>query len=402
MRTDVEVRWIPVREVGDVRMGKQLSPASRDASGQRPYLRVANVLQGRIDYADVKTMGFSDAEREAYSLKPGDILLNEGQSLELVGRSAIYDGVEGEFFFQNTLVRFRPSCLVLSAYAQVIFERWLTNGVFAAIAKQTTSIAHLGGERFASLAFPLLALSEQRRIVEVIDAVSAHERAIEASIAKLRSVRQGFLLASMASIGGGELPRGWARIPLKDVVPQVDYGISNALDQDPPGIAVLRMNNLSNGRPELSDLRYSSMPVPGRLELRRGDVLFNRTNSIDHVGKAAIWRTELPRATFASYLVRINPDETRLTPEYLVEWLMNPLIRQRVQSIATVAVQQVNVNPARLRELEIDMPVDRAEQRRIIDVLSLCDEQIQGEQAKLEKVRVLKLGVADDLLAGCS
>lgn len=203
MRADTEVRWVPVREAGDVRMGKQLSPTSRNAAGQFPYLRVANVHLGRIDYADVNTMSFSGRERETYGLKPGDILLNEGQSLELVGRSAIYEGADGEYYFQNTLVRFRPNGQVLSAYAQVIFERWLARGVFAAIAKQTTSIAHLGGERFAALEFPLLPLADQGRIVAVIDAVTAQERAIEASIAKLRSVRAGLLLSTASSMAGG-------------------------------------------------------------------------------------------------------------------------------------------------------------------------------------------------------
>lgn len=243
-------------------------------------------------------------------------------------------------------------------------------------------------------------LHEQRRIVEVIEAASVQERAIKASIAKLTSLRQGALLAAMASVGDGELPADWVRVPLKDVVPKAEYGISEALDRDPRGLPVLRMNNLQNGRPELSELRYSPVPVPERLELRHGDVLFNRTNSIDHIGKSGMWRDEIPRATFASYLVRINPDASRLIPEYLVEWLMHPLIRQRVRSISTVAVQQVNVNPTRLRELEIDMPADPAEQRRIVDSLYSCDEQIENEQAELAKLRVLKTGIVDDLLTG--
>lgn len=113
-----------------------------------------------------------------------------------------------------------------------------------------------------------------------------------------------------------------------------------------------------------------------------------------------MWREEIPEATFASYLVRINPDATRLIPEYLIEWLMHPLIRQRVRSISTVAVQQVNVNPTRLRDLEIDMPIDVAAQRRIVDSLHSCDEQIEGEQAELSKLRTLKQGLVDDLLAG--
>ena len=72
-----------------------------------PYLRVANVFDGWIDYSDVLEMDFTPTERETFSLLPNDLLLNEGQSLELVGRSSMYLGKPNRYCFQNTLVRFR-------------------------------------------------------------------------------------------------------------------------------------------------------------------------------------------------------------------------------------------------------------------------------------------------------
>ncbi|MGW1106671.1 restriction endonuclease subunit S [Streptomyces sp. NPDC002540] len=396
-----EICWVPVGEVGEVRMGKQLSPASSQADGMHaPYLRVANVLDGRIDYSDVKTMSFSPLERQKYGLEPGDILLNEGQSLELVGRSAIYDGPGGEYCFQNTLIRFRSRPSVVPAYAREVFRGWLNDGTFASIAKKTTSIAHLGGDRFAKLAFPLAPLVRQRRVVEILDAVTESERAVEAAIEKLRTVRSGIVLRSMASVVSSEIPGEWERVALREVVPSVDYGISVALDEDSRGIATLRMNNLLDGHPELSDLRFCPKDVKSKQLLRVGDVLFNRTNSIEHVGKSGIWGGELEVATFASYLVRLNPNVERLDPCYLVEWLQHPVIRQRVRSIATIAVQQVNVNPSRLRELLIDFPSDLQEQVRIVASLKACDRRISAERESLAKIRAMKQGVSDALLNG--
>ncbi|MEU3191094.1 restriction endonuclease subunit S [Streptomyces sp. NPDC006992] len=189
----VEVAWTPVRDVGEVRMGKQLSPDSRAAGGQRPYLRVANVFAGWIDYSDVNIMGFTRAERSVYGLAPGDILLNEGQSLELVGRSAIYRGGVGEYCFQNTLVRFRSGGRVIPEYAQLVFEYWLQSGVFAAISKKTTSIAHLGGDRFSALRFPLVSLSEQRESVASLARCDESIRAEMGELAKLRKLKQGLV-----------------------------------------------------------------------------------------------------------------------------------------------------------------------------------------------------------------
>ncbi|AXK32959.1 restriction endonuclease subunit S [Streptomyces armeniacus] len=399
MSGDDGVRWVPVGELGEVRMGKQLSPSSLNSGRPHPYLRVANVLHGRIDFSDVKTMGFTSSELATYSLKPGDILLNEGQSLELVGRSAVYDGPEGEYCFQNTLVRFRVGPDVLPGYAQQIFTHWLANSVFAGIAKKTTSIAHLGADRFARLKFPLRPIAEQRRIVEALGSVADTERAVESTIAKLRSMREATLLSAIPLDGHSTKP-GWTNVPLKEVVPSVQYGISEALDRDERGLPTLRMNNLRNGKPDVTELRYCPTPVREDLLLKGGDVLFNRTNSIDHVGKAGIWRGELPRATFASYLVRLHPDTKRLSPEYLVEWLRHPLTVQRVRAIATVAVQQVNVNPSRLRELTIALPIAPDRQHQIVSTLASMDDRINRELEALAKTRKLKRALADDLLSG--
>ncbi|WP_326742200.1 hypothetical protein [Streptomyces sp. NBC_01768] len=192
-RSEFSVDWSPVRDVGSVRMGKQLSPDSRAAGGQFPYLRVANVLAGCIDYSDVNTMGFTSSERSTYQLQPGDILLNEGQSLELVGRSAIYRRGVGEFCFQNTLVRFRAGEGLDPNYAQVVFGYWLRIGVFAGIAKKTTSIAHLGGDRFGSLQFPLVSPDAQSGLVSAIAACDGDIESGQDEIRKLRALKLGLV-----------------------------------------------------------------------------------------------------------------------------------------------------------------------------------------------------------------
>ncbi|WP_367044377.1 restriction endonuclease subunit S [Streptomyces sp. Je 1-332] len=191
--SDGDGAWPTVREVGEVRMGKQLSPSSKAFGTQLPYLRVANVFEGEISYGDVKEMGFSPSERQTYKLEPGDILLNEGQeNLHMVGRSAIYEGAPGAYCFQNTLIRFRPGVDVLSDYAQAVFVAWRWRGVFARVAEKT-SISHLGGTRFASLAFPKVSLESQRSIVGKLAAWDERIASEQGALAKLRSVKSGVI-----------------------------------------------------------------------------------------------------------------------------------------------------------------------------------------------------------------
>lgn len=335
------------------------------------------------------------------ALQDGDLLVSRANTRTLVGMAGIYRDVGTPCIYPDLMMRIRPSGRYLVEFLELVLRSPRTRRRLMAMAQGTSeSMVKISGGVLRQLPVPDVPVAVQRRIVKALDSLAKLERGVEASIAKLHGLRQSALLSSMESVSRDKPLPGWERVLLKDVVPSAEYGISEALGRDARGVPVLRMNNIQSGRIDTDELRYCPVPVPVKLFLRRGDVLFNRTNSMEHIGKAAIWRDELPSATFASYLVRLIPDLHRVTPEYLVEWLMHPLIRQRVRSISTVAVQQVNVNPSRLRELEIDLPVDLAEQRRIVATLEACDKQIGRENEELNKLRVLKQGLVDDLLTG--
>ncbi|MFF8020716.1 restriction endonuclease subunit S [Streptomyces sp. NPDC007896] len=360
-----------------------------------PWVKTLDLNEGSLEATDESLTEVAVAETGVRVYPAQVVLLAMYGGWEQIGRTAILAvpaAVNQAISVLEVGSQLEPRYLLLAL--QHGKPRWSR---YAASTRKDPNITKSDVLEFGVLVPPL---PVQRRIVEVIDSFTEMERGIEASISKLRKVRRGALMASMAAIASEEPRAGWVRVPLKDIVPSVEYGVSEALDRDARGVPVLRMNNIRNGRIDADELRYCPAPVPAKLFLRQGDVLFNRTNSMEHIGKTAMWRDELSSATFASYLVRLIPDLLRVTPEYLVEWLMHPLVRQRVRSISTVAVQQVNVNPSRLRELEIDLPIDLAEQRRIVAMLEACDDQIERENEELYKLRELKQGLVDDLLSG--
>jgi type I restriction enzyme S subunit len=165
-----EIRVQPVGSVGRVTLGRQRAPKHHNGPNMRPYLRVANVHEDRIESNDINQMNFTDAEFERYRLEEGDVLLNEGQSLELVGRPAVYRSEIPGCCFQNTLVRFKASADVIPDYALYVFRAWLRAGDFRKVARWTTTMAHLGAERFAAMQFPLRPKASQQAIVEYLDA----------------------------------------------------------------------------------------------------------------------------------------------------------------------------------------------------------------------------------------
>ncbi|MCB1242405.1 MAG: restriction endonuclease subunit S [Verrucomicrobiae bacterium] len=176
--------WTGVEQTGEVKLGRQRSPKQMTGDHIRPYLRVANVYEDRIDTTDINEMNFTPDEFKIYELKYGDILLNEGQSLEWVGRPAMYrDEIEG-CCFQNTLVRYRAHYSVLPSYALIVFRAYLHRGRFQKIAKWTNNIAHLGAGRFKEIEFPLPPLAEQHQIVAKVEARTTAIDHLEAELAR--------------------------------------------------------------------------------------------------------------------------------------------------------------------------------------------------------------------------
>ena len=180
----------PVHDKGEVVTGKAL--AVRAPGLQRPYLRTKNVFDGRIDIDDVLTMPMTDSQFSHFEVLPNDVLLNEGQSLELVGRCALYRNEYPErCAIQNQLIRFRAHKGTSPLFASHLFRHCQQTGVFARVALQTTSIAHLGGSRFERLrlAWP----SEEKEQVAIAEALSDADEllaGLDGLITKKRDLKQ--------------------------------------------------------------------------------------------------------------------------------------------------------------------------------------------------------------------
>jgi len=242
------VGWIPkewetprIKDVGQVQAGRQRSPHFTNGD-LRPYLRVANIFEGYIDKSDVLEMRFTEAEFERYCLRFNDVLLNEGQSLELVGRCALYRGVPKNCCFQNTLVRFRPSESIVPNFALVLFTYFQKRGVFARIASQTTSIAHLGVSRFAYLQIPLPSLSEQKKIAEILSTwdatIEQTRKLIDAKKRRKNALMQQLLIGRIRFSEFGKphlksdnLPTGWQMVKLQNFAKPVKRKNTNGIDR---------------------------------------------------------------------------------------------------------------------------------------------------------------------------
>lgn len=153
------------------------------------------------------------------------------------------------------------------------------------------------------------------------------------------------------------LPEGWVWATIDQLTVAVQYGTSARTIDDPDGVPVLRMGNVRRGWLDWDDLRYlqpDDETLPATL-LAEGDVLFNRTNSAELVGKTALVRGLPGPTSFASYLIRLvaNP---MLEPAWLSYWLNSPFARRWARDEANQQTGQANISGAKLRRLAIPLP----------------------------------------------
>jgi len=161
-----------VEEAGDVQLGRQRAPKYQTGKFRKPYIRVANVYENEIDLSDLLYMDFDASDYAAYMLKYGDVLLNEGQSTELVGRPAMWREELPGCCFQNTLLRFQANRKMCEpTYALWLFIRYLHAGEFAKLSAKTSNVAHLGAYRLAQMKFPLPPLPLQQKFAALVERV---------------------------------------------------------------------------------------------------------------------------------------------------------------------------------------------------------------------------------------
>ena len=170
-----------------------------------------------------------------------------------------------------------------------------------------------------------------------------------------------------------DIPKSWVWTSVGEVCSNIQYGSSQK--SSPTGkIVVLRMGNLQNGRIVLDKLVYTSDPKEiERYPLEYNDLLFNRTNSKELVGKVAIYKNEIP-AIYAGYLVRLHP--ILIDSDYLNYVMQSQYYWIYCQNVRSDAIGQSNINAEKLKRFVFPLP-PLQEQRRIVDVISRIMTKIE-------------------------
>jgi len=378
-------RTVSLGEIAEVKLGKMLDK-SKHLSGRRlPYLRNINIRWGRVDTADLLEMNFDDDEVDRFGLKKGDVLVCEGGE---PGRAAIWNDELPNIKFQKAIHRVRFN----QPYDQRLFVYLLELlAKTGRLERRFTgsTIKHFTREGFVQLPIPNPPLDEQRRIVAEIEKQFTR---LEAGVAALLSIQTKLKRCRAAVLKAACEENDWTKVKLGDVVSSMKNGIykprSAYADE---GVACLRMYNIENGNIVWKNIKRMKLTKKDidEYQLLPGDLLVNRVNSRELVGKAAPIPEGLESCVFESKNIRVRFKRDIANPKF-VGFAMAIYGQAHFNRNAQQVVGMASISQPQVAALQIPLP-PLTEQTRIVVVRANLQRAARLRQSILEKAFAGKL-----------
>lgn len=306
-----------------------------------------------------------EVESAVTKFKKGDVLFGKLRPYLEKYYEAEFDGkCTGE------ILAFKPERIASRFLFHTVGSRWFIERCNALA--YGAKMPRISWEKQLSQFYaPLPPRPEQQRIADYLDAscaaidaaVAAKRRQIETLTLVRESIVEGAVTRGLRAELKGvridrdwikSLPEHWTAVSIKRVVSRVDYGISESTEQEGRH-PVLKMGNIQAGEITFTNMEFVE-EVEEDLLLDTNDLLYNRTNSLDQIGKAALFRgSKDDGVTFASYLVRLRVNH-RIKPVFLNHVVNSQGFLAFARKLAIPSVQQANLNSTRYCRMLIPLP----------------------------------------------
>jgi type I restriction enzyme S subunit len=368
----------------------------REESASTSFVPMAAVDEEQGAITDMEVKPYSEVKRGYTYFEEDDVLFAKITPSMENGKAAIARGlIDGIGFGSTEFHRLRPGERVIPEWIHLFVRRQRFRDEAATHFRGSVGQQRVPKEFLKSHLVPVPStVDEQHRIVVCVEALFDRiEEARRLRDVAGREAERVFEAASVEAFEDAEV-KDWPQRKIDDIiVDKPQYGTSEKAYEEPIGVPVLRMGNIVEGQISFDDLKYIELPPEevAKFQLREGDILFNRTNSAELVGKTAVYPGGR-QAIFASYLIRIVADTSEALPEYIAYYMNSPFGRRYIELVRTRAIGQANVNATKLRKMPIPVP-SLLEQSRIIEYLGDVRDQVEDlrQAQEAEEVEIDRL-----------
>ena len=217
------------------------------------------------------------------------------------------------------------------------------------------TIPHIQRSILESIKIPLLSLEEQIKVSNILDQAQELIDKRKAQIEALDELIQSVFYEMFGDPGLNS--KGWETGRISDIIVKTQYGTSTKANETEGEYAVLRMNNITySGNWDFKSLKYVDLDEKDRKKylVYKGEVLFNRTNSKELVGKTAVYKREEPMA-YAGYLVKATPNN-RANGQFIASYMNTKYTKSLLFNMAKNIVGMANINAEEFKNIKVYIP----------------------------------------------
>ena len=381
-----------MRKIGDIFILIRNGASIKQKKGAKglPITRIETIANKVIDR---EKMGYADIfEKDKYAdyiLKNEDILMSHINSEKHLGKVAIYNKIKDEDIIHgmNLLLLRANNNILFPRYAKYYFDTIYFLNQIATITKKSVNQASFTVTALKNLNMPCPSIDKQKKIANTLDKVT---NLIELRKKQLERLDL-FVKSLFIELIGSQVdnPYNFDKGCIKDVVSEVKYGTSSPAG-DEGKYPYLRMGNITyDGHLDLTNLKYITISNDelDKYMVKKGDVLFNRTNSKELVGKTCVFDLKEPMV-IAGYIIRVRTNN-RVIPEYLSAVLNSKYGKQTLFDMCKSIVGQANINAQELQKIKLLIPPIEI-QLKYKSYLQQIDKSKLAIQKSLEKLEILK------------
>lgn len=322
-----------------------------------PITRIETIANS---YIDLNRMGYAGiielGKYEEYLLNDGDILMSHINSEKHLGKTAIYEKCNEKIIHGMNLLCLRPKKnIVEPKYLNYYFNNLVFRRQLPKITKKSVNQASFAVTDLKNIKVILPTKDTQLKVVKILDKA---QELIDKRKEQIKTLDE-LVKSKFIEMFGDPVsnPKGWEKGKIADIIIKTQYGTSNKANEENGQFKILRMGNITyNGQFDFSDMKYIDLTEDEQKKylVYKGEVLFNRTNSKELVGKTAVYKENKPMA-YAGYLVKAIPNE-RATGEFIAAYMNTKYVKSKLLNMAKNIVGMANINAEEFKKIDIYIP----------------------------------------------
>ena len=354
-----------------------------------PVIKTNNLTyEGHIDYSDICKRNITREHAKECYLKPGDLLIEKsgGTKTHPVGYVSYFEGDENKFVCNNFILALRLKNTINSKFLFYQIQFKYESNQFSDCFNKTTGIQNLKVKDYLAKEIKIYSPEEQEKIVKELDTV----RLIINKNKQILEKYDILIKSRFIEMFGDPVqnPMRWEKTELGNLCKEVRYGTSKPASENGK-YTYLRMNNITyEGELDLTNIKsidISDDELP-KCSVKKGDILFNRTNSIELCGKTCLYKLD-ETMVIAGYIIRVRVNE-KLNPQYVSTFFNTKSIKKLLKEMAKGAVNQANINAQEMQSIQIPVPPISL-QNEYESFVQQIDKSKFAVQKSLEKAETL-------------